>query len=165
MANGGATLITLNPSRVDQHKKATATQHWEMIMANNLSLSGRWGAYRPPKAIWFWSCAVCSVAVIVVGFAWGGWVTGGTATRMASDAASGARAQLAAASCVIRFDQGPDVLAQLAALKKAQNYERSGMLVKGGWVTMPGETDPVSGAADICAQNLMSANQKTATKE
>jgi hypothetical protein len=32
---------------------------------------------------------------IVVGFAWGGWVTGGTAARMASDAANGAQARMA----------------------------------------------------------------------
>ena len=101
-------------------------------MANNLSLSRRLEAYRPTKAIWFWSCAACCVATIVVGFAWGGWMTGGTATRMASEAADGARAQLAAASCVIRFDHGPDVLTQLAALKKAESYQRDDMIVKSG---------------------------------
>ena len=54
-----------------------------------LSLGRRWEAYRPTKGVWFWSSAGCIVATIVVGFVWGGWVMGGTATRMASDAPPG----------------------------------------------------------------------------
>ena len=127
-----------------------------------LSLGRRWGAYRPTKGMWFWSSTGCIVATIVVGFVWGGWVTGGTATRMASDAAAGARAELAAMVCVAGFNHGPDAVAQLAALKKADSYQRGDMIVKGGWVTMPGGTDPVAGAADICVQKLMNADLKTA---
>jgi hypothetical protein len=127
-----------------------------------LSLGRRWEAYRPTKGIWLWSSAGCIVATIAVGFLWGGWVTGGTAARMASDAAAGARAQLAAMVCVAGFNLGPDAAAQLAVLKKASSYQRGDMLVKGGWLTMPGSTEPVAGAADICAQKLMSADLKTA---
>ena len=125
-------------------------------MSDKPSLGRRWEAYQPSKAIWFWSCAACIVATIVVGFVWGGWVTGGSATRMASNAADGARAQLVAASCVIRFKHGPDAATQLAALKKADSYEQGDLITKGGWVTMPGDKDPVAGAADICAQKLVS---------
>jgi hypothetical protein len=101
-----------------------------MTMVNRPSIGNRWESYRPSKAIWLWSCAACIVATIVVGFAWGGWVTGGTATRMASDAADGAQARLVSASCVIRFNQGSDAVAQLAALKKANSYERGDMIKK-----------------------------------
>jgi hypothetical protein len=121
------------------------------------SIGSRWETYRPSKAVWLWSCAACIVATIVVGFAWGGWVTGGTATRMASEAADGARARLASASCVTRFGQGSDAVAQLAVLKKASSYEQGDIIKKGGWVTMPGSTEPVAGAADICAQLLSTA--------
>jgi hypothetical protein len=51
---------------------------------------------------------------------------------MASDAADGARARLASASCVTHFNQGPDAVAQLAALKKASSYEQGDMIKKGG---------------------------------
>lgn len=135
----------------------------EENMADNLRLGRRWAAFRPTKGVWFWSCVGACVATIVVGFAWGGWVTGGTATRMVTDATNGARAQMAAASCVIRFNQGPDAPAQLAALKEAQSYQRSDMLIKNGWVTIAGDADPVVGAADICAQKLLNADLKTAT--
>jgi hypothetical protein len=30
------------------------------------------------------------------------------------------------------------------------------MIVKSGWLTMPGSADPVAGAAEICVQKLMS---------
>jgi hypothetical protein len=133
-------------------------------MTDKMSLGGRWGAYHPSKVVWFWSCAACVVATILVGFAWGGWVTGGTAARMAADAADAGRAQLAAATCVVRFDQGPDAAAQLAALKKADSYERGDMISKNGWVTMPGDASPVSGAGDICAQRLLNPKLATATK-
>ena len=83
---------------------------------------------------------------------------------MASDAADGARTQLAAAACVTRFNSGPDAVAQLAELKKADSYSRGGMISKDGWATMPGGKDPVSGAADLCAQTLVSATAAPATK-
>ena len=129
-------------------------------MANNPSLGRRWEGYQPSKGIWFWSCAACVVVTVVIGFTWGGWVTGGTATRMAADAAAGANAQMAAADCIIRFEHGPDATAQLAALTKAESFNRSDVIEKGGWTTMPGSKEPVSGAALICAQKLV--NMKTA---
>lgn len=126
-------------------------------MADNPSLGRRWEAYRPSKTVWFWSCSACVAATIVIGFAWGGWVTGRTATQMAADAAAGAIAQIAAADCIVRFKNGPDATAQLAALKKADSsYEQADLIKKDGWATMPGSKDPVEGAADICAQNLVS---------
>jgi hypothetical protein len=130
-------------------------------MATNESLSRRWEGYRPSKTIWFWSCAACVAAPIVVGFAWGGWVTGGTSNKMALDAADGARTQMAAADCVVRFGMGPAAVAQLAELQKTQSYERSDLLVKAGWVTMPGSKDPVVGAARICAEALLNPTPST----
>jgi hypothetical protein len=53
------------------------------------------------------------------------------------------------------FNQGPDAIAQLAELKKASSYQRSDMIVKAGWVTVPGSTEPVRGAAEICVEKLM----------
>ena len=133
-------------------------------MANSPGLAKRWETYQPSKVVWFWSSVACVVATIVVGFAWGGWVTGGTATKMASEAASGARADLAAANCVSRFESGPNAPAQLALLKKAESYERSDLIDKGGWTTMPGSKDPIAGAGYICVDRLM-MTASTAVKQ
>lgn len=89
-------------------------------MADKQSLARRWENYRPSKATWFWSCAACIVATLVVRFTWGGWVTGGTSTRMAADAADWARAQMAAAGCVNRFGGGSAAVAQLTELKNGE---------------------------------------------
>jgi hypothetical protein len=129
-----------------------------MKMADNASLGQRWASYRPSKGILLWSCVACIVATMVIGFSWGGWVTGGTATKMAADAADGARVQLVAADCISRFKSSPDAIAQLAALKKADSYDRADMIVKAGWATMPGSKDPVERAADACAQQLVSTS-------
>ena len=132
-------------------------------MANGPGLWKRWKEYRPSEGVWFWSCAACVVATVVVGIAWGGWVTGGTTTAMAADAAAAARTQLAAAVCFSRFQSGPDASAQLVALKKADSYQRGDLIQKDGWATMPGSKEPVAGVADACAQQLVDANP-SATK-
>jgi hypothetical protein len=127
-------------------------------MANGPGLGKRWEEYRPSKGVWFWSCTACIVATVVLGFTWGGWVTGGTATTMATDAAAAARTQLAAAVCISRFQSGPEASAQLVALKKTDSYERADLIQKDGWATMPGSKTPVVGAADSCAQQLVDAS-------
>ena len=134
-------------------------------MADKMSLSQRWERYNPSKAVLVWACLFCVVGTMVIGFSWGGWVTGGTATSMAKNARDTARAQMAAASCVDRFGAGPDAVAQLAALKNAAVYQRSNMLTKSGWATMPGSKDSVDGAADICAETLTTATLPTAVKD
>jgi hypothetical protein len=126
-------------------------------MADKTSLSQRWEKYNPSKTLLFWACAFCVAGTMVIGFSWGGWVTGGTATSMAKRAGDSARAEMAAASCVNRFGAGPDAVAQLAALKSAAIYQRGDILRKSGWATMPGSKDPVDGAADLCAQTLTTA--------
>jgi hypothetical protein len=104
----------------------------------------------------------CIVVTMLIGFTWGGWVTGGTAAEMAETAASGARAELAAKICVNRFVNGADAVGQLASLKKSDSWQRDDFIEKGGWATLPGMKEPVAGAADICAQKLMEAKLPSA---
>jgi hypothetical protein len=115
----------------------------------------RFAAYRPTKAAFFWSCVACVVATLIVGFSWGGWVTGGTAREMAEDAATKAKVELAAAVCVERFQNGPQAAAQLATLKKADYWNRDDVLEKGGWLQIGGLKEPIDGAAELCAERLL----------
>ena len=126
-------------------------------MEDKSSVGKRWRRSQPSKAMLFWSCVVCVGATMIVGFTWGGWVTGGTAAKMTATAAEGARAQFAAVECVDRFEKAPDASTQLASLKKTGAWNRDDFIKKGGWVTLPGMKEPVSGAANICVQQLMSA--------
>ena len=103
----------------------------------------------------FWACAACVVATMVVGFGWGGWVTGGTAGQMAERSAVESRAQLAAVVCVDRFVKGPDSIAQLASLKGSDSWKRDSFIDDGGWTTLAGMDKPVTGAAILCVQQLL----------
>lgn len=114
----------------------------------------RWRNYTATKATLFWACVASVIATIVIGFAWGGWVTGGTAQQMADQSARDARAQLAATVCVERFTNGPDARSRLSTFHQTSTWQRDNVLEQGGWVTMPGMAAATDGAADICAERL-----------
>lgn len=117
-------------------------------------LGRRWSAYQPTKGTLLWAAASGAVATIVVGFAWGGWVTGGDAKHMASTAAADSRDSLVAAVCVERFQGAVDARAQLAELKLLQSYSRGSFIEKGGWAMMPDQVRPTSAATRLCADHL-----------
>jgi pimeloyl-ACP methyl ester carboxylesterase len=119
------------------------------------TIGQRWEAYRPTKGLAAWAFVIGAVGVVVVGFSWGGWVTGGAARTMAASAATTANDQLVAAICVDRFKTGTDAPAQLVALKALGTYERGSFIEKGGWATMPPDkTVPTRTAARLCADQL-----------
>lgn len=137
-------------------------------MTEKQSVSQRFADYRPSKAAWFWSCAGCVVATMIVGFTWGGWVTGGTATEMAKDSADSASAQVAAAVCAQNFMAGPDARAQLASLKETgSSWKRRSLIEDGKWTMVAGRK--YDDAAGPCADLLMNAEappaQEAATTE
>jgi hypothetical protein len=124
-------------------------------MQNEMGWKVRWEEWRPSKTTYFWSCIGCIVATMILGFTWGGWVTGGTARKMATSAAADAQAHLAAAVCVDRFLKGPDAGARLAELRKSDYWSRDDVLEKGGWLSMAGQKKPTDGAAELCAEKLI----------
>ena len=83
----------------------------------NQTISQRFQQYRPSKTALFWACGGCVVVATIVGFSWGGWVTGGSAREMADNSAAQARQELAAVVCVDRFMAEPDAGDQLTALQ------------------------------------------------
>jgi hypothetical protein len=102
----------------------------------------------------FQGIAVGAVATIFVGFFWGGWVTGGTATEMAQKSASSAVVSALAPVCVDKFQVSANAAANLTELKKATSWERSSFIEKGGWATMPGSAEPNTAVARACAETL-----------
>jgi len=122
-----------------------------------MGIGQRWESFQASKTTLFWSCAACVVATMIVGFSWGGWVTGGTADKQSATAATSARAELAATECVTRFMGGTEMTAQLAALKASDSWKRDDLIDKAGWTTPPGVDKPVQGAATLCTQRLLEA--------
>ena len=97
---------------------------------------------------------VGAAALAVVGFTWGGWVTGGTAREMATDQA---RLELITALvpiCLEKSEQDPNVVATLAEMKEANFSRRSQLLMNAGWATMPGSSGPNRGVATECMKKL-----------
>lgn len=124
-------------------------------MSDSKNFSQKWAEYRPTKTLWFWSSAGAVAVVLVLGFTVGGWVTGGTATEMAENAHEDGRAQLAASICVDRFVDSPQFAANLSALKDEDSWAQDTFISDAGWVTLAGMEEPVDGAAELCADQLV----------
>ncbi len=119
------------------------------------SLARRWENYQPSKSILLWACVATAIVTMVVGFSWGGWVTGGTSQKMAMNAGDVARGELASAICVERFNAASDAAAKLAELKALPvGYQRQQFVEAGGWATMPGEKTADRRGADGCTAAL-----------
>ena len=61
-------------------------------MTENSGIAARWQNFKATKGQVAWACAASVGVVLIVGFGWGGWVTGQTASTMVSNAATDARA-------------------------------------------------------------------------
>ena len=105
-----------------------------------------------------WGVAGGAVLLAIVGFTWGGWVTGGKAEADATQRANAAVVVALAPVCVEKFQRTADVSTHLAALKKADSWSQGDFVEKGGWATIPGSNTPaqVSAVAKACASLLAS---------
>ena len=106
-----------------------------------------------------WGMIGGAIAAAIIGFTWGGWVTGGRAETDAKQRADAAVVVALAPVCVERFQRAPDVAANLAALKKTDTWSQGGFIEKGGWATAPGAkaTDQAPAVAKACAALLSPA--------
>jgi hypothetical protein len=103
-----------------------------------------------------------AVATVVVGFYWGGWVTGGTAWQTAQREAKQAVVTALVPICVEKFRQAADSPAKLIELKKiSYSWEQGSFIEKGGWALMPGSNTADSGVARACAETLSSDKAAT----
>jgi hypothetical protein len=134
-----------------------------MQEGQNQTLFQRFEQYRVSKAVLFWACAGSIIVATIVGFSWGGWVTGGSAEEMAEESAAQARQELAAVVCVDRFMAAPDAGAKLTALQEITSPYAQGKFVEdGGWaiiVPASSSTDYEARAdhreaAELCAAEL-----------
>lgn len=95
-----------------------------------------------------------AIALAIVGFSWGGWVTSETAQRMASDHARLEVVSALVPICIQQSKQDPQAAKTIAELKSAKSYQRTNLLMSAGWATMPGSSDPNRAVADACVDRL-----------
>ena len=97
-----------------------------------------------------WGAIGGAIAAMIVGFAWGGWVTGGTAGKMVETSAQDASVLALTPLCVVKAEQQPD---QLVLLKKESSWNRGSFVTKAGWVANVNEKYR-SAVATACASAL-----------
>ena len=100
-----------------------------------------------------WGVAGGAVALAIIGFSWGGWVTAGTAETTAVQRAHAAIVEALAPICVDKFQHASDSKATLVALKATDSWNQDSFIEKGGWATFPGST-PNRMVAEACAKVL-----------
>jgi hypothetical protein len=145
-----------------------------MQQHQNPDLLQRLEQYRASKTVLFWSCAGSVILATVIGFSWGGWMTGGSANSMAETSAAQARQELAAVVCVDRFMAAPNAGVQLTALKEiTSSYGQSKFVEDGGWaIIVPASATTTDykarandrKAAGLCAEALAKREMATTAK-
>jgi hypothetical protein len=103
----------------------------------------------------FWGIVVGALGIMIVGFAWWGWVLGSTAERIARERASEAVTAVLVPVCVERFMAQPDAAAKLAEFQRSASWQHSQLIEKGGWATATGSNSPNAAVAKACAQQLV----------
>ena len=98
--------------------------------------------------------ALGAIATLIIGFYWGGWVTGGTAKEMVQRSTSTAIVTTLAPICVDKFQHAAGAATNMVELKKVSSYQQGSFIEKGGWATLPGNDSANSAVARACAEML-----------
>ena len=126
-----------------------------LIMRLFRGIQMNWEKIKPA----LWGIVGGAIAAIIIGFAWGGWVTGGTAENMAEEMAEVAVADRLAPICVEQFNQDSKKDQNLKELKKTDSWMRSDYVKKQGWATITGKKEPNDKVAEKCAELLGGSGQ------
>ena len=95
-----------------------------------------------------------AAALGVAGFGWAGWMTAGKSQILASDQSRDAVIEALVPFCVQNANNDPEAAVKFAALKYASDYERSQMVMDGGWSTVAGRDGPDRRIAGACLEKL-----------
>ena len=94
------------------------------------------------------------IFVGVVGFSWGGWMTGGSADKMAN---AMSRDNVIAALVPVCLDMArtdTQRAAKITTIKEASSYKRKDAVMEAGWATVPGSQSPNRELAQACIEGL-----------
>lgn len=101
-----------------------------------------------------WGALAGAIVLAIVGFSQLGWVTPGTAQKMAQAKSDTAVISALVPFCVAKAKSDPDA-ALMPKLKAEQSsYSRSDLVTKAGWATLAGDKFPNSDLARACSEQL-----------
>lgn len=96
-----------------------------------------------------------AVVITWTGFDALGWKTAGAAETLGKRQADTAVVSALASICDAQFRKDANFPVRLAALEKIDRYSRGEIIWKGGWATMPGNTEPNQEVGRACAELLI----------
>ena len=109
-------------------------------------------------AIWtkpaIFGMAAGAIGLAIVGFSFGGWVTGTTAHAMAVDEAKAEVIGALTPICIAKSEMDENSAAIMAKMKAEASYKRHEVLIDAGWATMPGDEKPNRVLAMACAREI-----------
>jgi hypothetical protein len=97
-----------------------------------------------------WGLICGAIVTMIIGFAWGGWSTAGTAKQATQKAVVANDAAI----CVAQFMAQPNHEDQLKEYEKVSSWERSKFIEKGGWDIMPGQKEANYAVSRACADGI-----------
>ena len=102
-----------------------------------------------------WGAVGGAIVLAIIGFNWGGWVTGGTAQETAEKLSQEAVVARLAPICVEQFNQESEKVQKREELKEISSWKRKDYVEKQGWATMPGEKETDYKVAARCAELIV----------
>ena len=91
-----------------------------------------------------------AIVAMIIGFAWGGWVTASTNQKMSNEAVLATQAAI----CVAQYVKEPNSQEKLKEFEAVDSYKRSEFIEKGGWDKMPGQKEAISEVKNACVAGL-----------
>jgi hypothetical protein len=103
---------------------------------------------------WIQGIVIGAIVATIVGFGWGGWVTGGSSDKRVAEASHDGKVTALASICAERFRAQGDAPAKLAELTKTSSWDRGSVIERSGFAVMPGSKTADSDVARACAESL-----------
>ena len=107
-----------------------------------------------PKRL-FQGLAVGVIGTLIIGFGWSGWNLGGTVEKKLETASRTSMVAALAPICANRFEKASMTDRTLvAALGAVKSWQRDEHMMKNGWATFSGASEPNRVVAEACAKLL-----------
>jgi predicted negative regulator of RcsB-dependent stress response len=103
-----------------------------------------------------WGVVVGSILTMVIGFSWGGWTTRSTAQQEALTHADAAVTAALVPICLAGEKADVARVKKLGELRAINSsWEQTEFVMKTGWATFPGQTEPNRAVAEACAAGVL----------
>jgi len=101
-----------------------------------------------------YGAVVGAIVISTIGFGWGGWVTGGSADKMADMKAHDEVIAALVPVCVESARTDINRAQKLETIRAASSFKQRDVVMEVGWATVPGAEKPNRDLAQACLTAL-----------